>query len=330
MSADDEARATTSESPENARQSFRSEIADAISGIIDRDHFLQRLARRAAEVTGTSRVAIYTRATTGGDLVLRSSTLPTHERIPPRISADPERARRDVTTFLGNHAGTNQHLIIVPIGGMTEHMGVLALFSEPGGQIADADQHLIGMIAEEIAPAITVAEHHHAVKQASVVDLTTGAYTNWYLTQRFDEEIARAQRTNSPITVVLVSVLGFEQLQREAGYDRADVLLRDLAGEFAGLTRVFDVVGMRSRSEFAILLPDTDIAGASTVIARVHQRAQRVIKRLRDEYRDVTVQVVSGAAAFPTDGDRVATVLLAAEHRLNESEMNHRRAAGKT
>jgi diguanylate cyclase (GGDEF)-like protein len=327
MAADDGAEATRPR--EDARQAFRAEIADAISGIVDRDHFLQRLARRAADVAGTSRAAIYTRSTTSGDLMLRSSTLPSLERLPPRIEADPDRATQEVKAFLRGRGAVHE-VIVVPFGGLTERMGVLIFLSAPDETPARHDQGLIDMIAQEIAPAIEVAEHHHAVKQGSVIDLTTGAYTSWYFTQRLDEEIARAQRTTNPITVVLVSVLDFEDLQRNVGYDRADLVLRDLAGELAGLTRVFDVVGLRSRSEFAILLPDTEIAAAATVIARIHARAARVVLRLRAEYPESGMQVVTGAASFPEDGNRAAALLLAAEHRLSESELQHRRTVGST
>jgi diguanylate cyclase (GGDEF)-like protein len=209
-------------------------------------------------------------------------------------------------------------------------MGALVLYSAAGSRFGDQEQQLFAGIAEEIAPAIAVAEHHHAVKQASVVDLTTGAYAGWYLTQRFDAEIARAQRGGDPVTIVLVSVLDFEDVQRAVGYERADELLRSLAAEYAGLTRVFDIVSVRDRAEFAILLPDTDLSAAATVIGRVHQRSARVAERLLAESGGVSVQVVTGAASFPSDGDRVPNVMLVAEHRLNQNEVLQRRMAQTT
>jgi diguanylate cyclase (GGDEF)-like protein len=217
-------------------------------------------------------------------------------------------------------------ILAVPIGASDDVMGALVLYSSTLEPLGESDRATLVAIADEIAPAIAVAEHHHAVKQSSVVDLTTGAYTAWYVNQRFDEEIARAQRTRNPVTVVIASVLGFETYQREAGYDAGDNLLRDLTTEYSGLTRVFDVVGMRGRSEFAILLPDTDLSQAVTVIARIHQRSARVIERLAVQ-PTARLHVVTGAAAFPADGDEATTILVAAEHRFNQNEILHQRLA---
>ncbi|MEX2314618.1 MAG: diguanylate cyclase [Thermomicrobiales bacterium] len=309
-----------------ARQAFKAEISDAISGIVDRDHFLQRLARRVADVTGDAWVAIYTRAGVGGDLLLRSNTMPNARPLPARVSADPRQITDEVVAYSGaNPAG--QLIISMPIGPDDDVMGALVLYSSTSEPLGQSEMATLAVIAEEIAPAIAVAEHHHAVKQSAVVDLTTGAYVGWYVNQRFDEEIARAQRTQNPVTVVIASVLGFEDFQREAGFDAGDALLRDLTTEYAGLTRVFDVVGMRGRSEFTILLPDTDLSQAGTVIARIHQRSARAIERLNLAADSPSVTVVTGAASFPADGDEATTILVAAEHRFNQNEILHQRMA---
>lgn len=62
--------AASNTTAEDARRIIKMEIADAIAVIVDRDPFLQRLARRVAELTGTDRVAIYTRSSPSGDLML--------------------------------------------------------------------------------------------------------------------------------------------------------------------------------------------------------------------------------------------------------------------
>jgi diguanylate cyclase (GGDEF)-like protein len=206
-------------------------------------------------------------------------------------------------------------------------MGALVLYSSNLEPLGEIERATLAVIAEEIAPAIAVAEHHHAVKQTSVVDLTTGAHVSWYVMQRFDEEIARAQRTQSPVTVVILAVQGFEEYQREAGYDAGDELLRELTSEYSGLTRVFDVVGVRARSEFTIVLPDTDLSQAGTVIARIHQRSAKVIERLVQSSASGLVTVVTGAASFPADGTEATSILMAAEHRFNQNEILHRRMA---
>lgn len=326
MQSDQSMNAGSATPRDAARLAFKTEISDAISGIVDRDHFLQRLARRVADVTSDAWVAIYTRAGIGGDLLLRSNTMPNARPLPARISANPDQMTNDVISYSGVDP-TAGLIHSVPIGSGDDVMGALVLYSSNLEPLGEIERATLAIIAKEIAPAIAVAEHHHAVKQTSVVDLTTGAHVSWYVTQRFDEEIARAQRTQNPVTVVIAAVQGFEEYQREAGYDAGDELLRELTHEYSGLTRVFDVVGVRARSEFTILLPDTDLSQAGTVIARIHQRSAKVIERLVQPGVTAQVTVVTGAASFPADGSEATSILLAAEHRFNQNEILHRRMA---
>jgi diguanylate cyclase (GGDEF)-like protein len=326
MQSDQSINAGSVTARDTARLAFKTEISDAISGIVDRDHFLQRLARRVADVTSDAWVAIYTRAGIGGDLLLRSNTMPNARPLPARISANPEQMTHDVIAYSGVDP-TAGLIHSVTIGSGDDVMGALVLYSSNLAPLGETERTTLATIAEEIAPAIAVAELHHAVKQTAVVDLTTGAHVSWYVSQRFDEEIARAQRTQNPVTVVIAAVLGFEAYQREAGYAAGDELLRDLTTEYSGLTRVFDVVGLRARSEFTILLPDTDLSQAGTVIARIHQRSAKVIERLQQPASGTRVAVVTGAASFPADGSEATTIMLAAEHRFNQNEILHRRMA---
>lgn len=325
MHAGNDATMASDDAVGAARLAIRDEIVQALGGITERDRFLLRLARRITDEAGSSGSAIYLRATPGSDFVLRASTLPATEPIPPRIGPDRSNVREDIIAFASGDTNLRLDVLTADLVDGGEVIGLLALFSWTEDSFTAHDLNVLHGVAEEIGPSVAVAEHHHLVKQASVTDLATGAYTSWYFAQRFDQELARAQRTQSPVTVVLASVLDFENVQHSLGYSAADGLLRDLATEFSGLLRVFDVVAMRSRSDFAILLPDTGITDAETVVSRAQRRSSRVIERMKDAHPDLLVHVVTGAAAFPDDGDRVATIMLAAEHRLTERETNLRR-----
>lgn len=307
-------------------QALRDEIFDAVSVILDRDAFLQRIARRVSELMNLPNVAIYARSSAGDSSLLRASTFATSDRLPLRLGLDAA-ANADELTGARLAGQPVWSITTAPIGTGAADVGILVARTDIGAALSTEQAQTFAALALEMASAVAVAEQHFAVKQSSVIDLATGACNYWYLSQRFEEEIARAQRTKNPITIVLVRILDFERVQYSIGYDQSDTLLRDLASEYAGLTRTFDIVGMRSRADFSILLPDTDMASAATVIARIHRRSGRVIEKLQTMHPHLAVQVVTGAAAFPADGDRVAEVVLAAEQRLDQNETLHRRTA---
>lgn len=332
MSADVAGRseAETSSNPAEVaaatRRALRAELQDAVSTILDRDLFLQRLARRIAELIDQPNVAIYARAGADESVLLRANTFATSDRLPLRLGSDPQVALAELDgTRLAERPLWS--VVSAPIGTGSGWIGTLVVRADVDAPPPEHIQLLIAELAHDIAPSVAVAEEHYAVRQSSVIDLATGACNYWYLSQRFEEEIARAQRTKNPITIVLARILDFERVQYTLGYDQSDQLLRDLASEYAGLTRTFDIVGMRTRADFSILLPDTDMPSAATVIARVHRRSGRVMEKLIAAHPGLSVQVVTGAASFPSDGDRVPEVVLVAEQRLDQNETLHRRGA---
>src|SRR5690606_8993078 len=140
------------------------EIAEAISGITDRDHFLQRLARQIASATNNAWVAIYTRAGHNGALLVRSNTMPNPRPLPARISADPGQMTADVVAYSGVDP-TADLITTVPISVDSTLLGALVLYSSSLERLDETDRARLAQIAEEMGPAVAVAEHHHAVKQ---------------------------------------------------------------------------------------------------------------------------------------------------------------------
>lgn len=297
---------------------IRNEIGAAIAGIGDRDHFLQRLTLRVADLGALPHLALYV-TTQHGDLSLRTSVRLPGLSLPGRLPA----------TILTQPDGTfgGMRVVAAPLLSSGDPLGALVVFRPAEGDAPPAGlRATLEAIAYEISPAVAIAERYYTVNQSSVLDLPTGAYATWYFNQRVDEEVARAARTGRAFTVVLVGVDDFDDIQRHLGYTRADQLLRDLAGEFTGLTRVCDVVGIRSRTQFTVLLPDTDLAGAATVAARIRQRTDRVLERKGWRAELQHIAIASGAASYPHDGEHPTSLFLAAEHRLAEAFAEQRRA----
>jgi diguanylate cyclase (GGDEF)-like protein len=113
-----------------------------------------------------------------------------------------------------------------------------------------------------------------------------------------DAEVQRAARYGRDVAVVVV---GPPALEADALDEAAEAVVRRLAGLFATNVRRQDGVYRLGPATFAVLLPETDLAGAHTVV-----------DRLRSGFgRDVT----TGAAAFPADGSDAVALLHEAEDR---------------
>ena len=303
---------------------IRAGLIDALPLLLERDRFAQRMAELVARVTGYPHIALYARPPLGDDLLLRASTLPGADDGPARLSLD----RLGAVTAAG--VNDTQDALLLPLARHGAIIGALVVVVDGRGFDARA-QRVVELVADALAPALLVAEEHHALRQVAMLDLATGASASWFLAQRVDEEIARAQRSAKRVTVVVIGVPEFDALRNHHAFARVNELLRDLAHGLRAVTRAFDIVAYQGAGMFAVALPDSDSDEAAMVIDRIQAQASRVLGRFDDELRDgrpgtAPQRVLAGAATYPQDGDRVASLLLTAEHRLDEDRAQLRRA----
>jgi PleD family two-component response regulator len=103
---------------------------------------------------------------------------------------------------------------------------------------------------------------HQQLAAAARTDPKTGLLNATAWQREADTEVARAQRTGSPLALLLVDVDHFKRVNDSHGHLIGDEVLRALATELRQQARESDVVGRFGGEEFTVLLPRTDGAGA--------------------------------------------------------------------
>jgi diguanylate cyclase (GGDEF)-like protein len=110
---------------------------------------------------------------------------------------------------------------------------------------------------------------------AARTDPKTGLLNATAWQREADAEVARAQRTSSPLALLLVDVDHFKRVNDSHGHLIGDEVLRALATELRQQVRESDVVGRFGGEEFTVLLPRTDDAGAYGIAERLRTSAGR-------------------------------------------------------
>lgn len=89
-------------------------------------------------------------------------------------------------------------------------------------------------------------------------------------------ERALADRTGSPLTLAVLDLDGFKQINDRYGHAAGDRLLRGLGRDWRARVRPGDILARHGGDEFVLLLPSTTPAGAEAVLERLHHEEDPV------------------------------------------------------
>jgi diguanylate cyclase (GGDEF)-like protein len=116
---------------------------------------------------------------------------------------------------------------------------------------------------------VLAARSEHA---ASMIDAVTNVYARSFLHDLLQGEIARAERANRPLCLLMCDLDDFKLVNDRYGHLTGDYVLAQVAAILQSCVRGSDYVVRYGGDEFLVVLPETDEKGAEIVRARAHQK----------------------------------------------------------
>ncbi|MDH4569504.1 diguanylate cyclase [Pseudomonas sp. BN414] len=113
------------------------------------------------------------------------------------------------------------------------------------------------------------------LRALSVTDALTGVYNRRYFQERLDLEIARAERREGPLALVMLDVDHFKQINDCHGHEAGDRVLKTLCQRVGERLRRIDVLCRLGGEEFVVLCPDTNVDQAFQVAQALWQALSR-------------------------------------------------------
>jgi diguanylate cyclase (GGDEF)-like protein len=143
--------------------------------------------------------------------------------------------------------------------------GIGLLGIESSGGLSPHLKERIQSIAPLIAQALKSAQEVDIYREASVVDLLTGAATRREGLNRLQAEVKRAQRTGSTMAVMMLDLDHFKSINDRYGHAIGDLLLTAIGQTMGRTLRASDIRCRWGGEEFLVVLPDTSLAQAQVV-----------------------------------------------------------------
>lgn len=147
--------------------------------------------------------------------------------------------------------------IVAPIRVDGEIWGVVLVAGKPGRAFTSSDGQRLTEFSDLLATAIASLDDRARLAAQALTDPLTGVANHGAFQQRLAAESARASRHRRTLSVAVIDIDHFKQLNDSVGHEAGDAMLTQVAQVLRGLARAEDTLGRIGGDEFAWLLPDT-------------------------------------------------------------------------
>ena len=166
---------------------------------------------------------------------------------------------------------------------------------------------------------LKIKELRDKMKTLSTTDELTGLHNRKYLLERMEQEISRAKRYATPLSLLLFDLDFFKSVNDIYGYEWGDVLLKSIADKLRQVIRKEDILTRYGDEEYIVVLPNTPEDNAFLFAERFRKEVERMefIPAGEEERHPVTIS--GGIATFPCIPDTeedANTIIRYAEHAL--------------
>jgi diguanylate cyclase (GGDEF)-like protein len=223
-----------------------------------------------------------------GSAMARDVTLPLAE-------VDPARTPVFGTTSLRGLSS----LKVIPLKAGAVVLGALVLGARQRGVYGRDVVLQLEVVAMQAGQSIERARLFDRTERLATTDGLTGLTNHRTFQERLEAQLAQAQRYGKRVSLILCDVDHFKLVNDTYGHPVGDEVLRGLARTLLKEARATDVVARYGGEEFAIVMPETDAAGAVVIAERIRDRVARLVFDTPQGPLRVTISL--GTATFPDD-----------------------------
>jgi two-component system, cell cycle response regulator len=199
--------------------------------------------------------------------------------------------------------------------------GVFALMPRDPQQFAAVTCTLVDGLTRHLALVLDNARLSQRLHELSSLDGLTRQLNHRVIYERLNEELERAARYKTPLSVVLCDLDRFKQINDSHGHLAGDSVLREAAAALRRLLRSTDLLGRYGGEEFLMVLPQVDLEGGRLAAERMRRGLEAFPYELPSGLR-VRVTASFGVAARdeltgPPSADHLVSL---ADRRLYEAK----------
>ncbi|HET9469269.1 MAG TPA: sensor domain-containing diguanylate cyclase, partial [Vicinamibacterales bacterium] len=235
-----------------------------------------------------------------------------------RPSADLEAAGSTLSTTL-------QSALVCPLIAGDRFIGTLAVYHTTASFYRDDHRRLLDRVCEQAAAVIYNSIVFEQTQEDSLTDPLTGLPNTRFMFMHLTRELARAERLKSEVSLLVMDLDHFKEINDNHGHHVGDRALREVAGVLRAAIRPYDICVRYAGDEFIVVLSGCGADEAERKRVELQQAIDEVIFEARPGKR-LQLGISIGAATFPHDGNTYETLLATADSRMYRDKTKRKRS----
>jgi len=214
--------------------------------------------------------------------------------------------------------------LCVPFIAQGKVLGLVTFEFEPGAldhsrenrdETRETLEQLAMTLADHVALSLANLRLRESLRDQSIRDALTGLYNRRHMQESLQREFARAQRHESPVSLIMFDVDHFKNFNDEHGHEAGDLVLKELAAMLQRSTRGEDIACRYGGEEFLIIMPGATTDLAEKRAEELRSTVERALT-IRHSGKRLGVTVSLGVATYPDHAGDVDQALLKVDEAM--------------
>ncbi|MBS1999805.1 MAG: diguanylate cyclase, partial [Cyanobacteria bacterium SZAS LIN-2] len=216
---------------------------------------------------------------------------------------------------------------LLPVGAEKQGLGALVFGSRDKAGFSPSAKAFMTLLTQELKPVVQlllakqeIEVLHSRETYRAAIDSLTGLYNLEFLVGFLQQQLLFSFRQRLPVGMVIVDIDNFAAINQMYGYEFGDSVLTTMANRLLNVTRSSDLLARYGGDQFAVVLPNTDVAGAKVLAEKVRGEIEVLDFSHENDRRGPKITVSVGCACFNMEDLNPETILRDAKVALRSAK----------
>ena len=216
---------------------------------------------------------------------------------------------------------------LLPVGSEKQGLGALVFATSEKDGFSSSARAFMTLLTHELKPVVQlllakqeIEVLHSRESYRAAIDSLTGLYNLEFLVGFLQQQLLFSFRQRLPVGMVIVDIDNFTDINKDWGYEFGDMVLTMVAARLLNITRSSDLLARYGGDQFAVVLPNTDVAGSKVLAEKVRCEIEAVDFSEDNKRKGPRVTVSVGCACFNMEDLNPETILRDAKIALRSAK----------